>query len=63
MHHNRANYIIQIKTICRESKMSFGKNVVLEKQSDYKLLTILNHLLKLNNCETLTLEELELELY
>ena len=59
MHHIRSNYLIQIKTICRETDTKFPN---LNLKSDYELLKYLNDLLVRNDCIGLDINELELEL-
>jgi 5-methylcytosine-specific restriction endonuclease McrA len=60
MHHNRSNYIIQIKTICRECNRKVPND--LDKYSDYGLLSFLNNLLIKADCLPLDKESLEIEL-
>ena len=59
MHHIRSNYLIQIKTICRETNTKFPN---LNLKSDYELLKYLNDLLVSNNAIGLDVNELEIDL-
>jgi len=60
MHHIRSNYLIQIKTICRETNTEVPKNI--DKYSDYGLLIFFNQLLIKNDCKSLCKNELEIDL-